>query len=120
MRPVSFLTSLRLAVRWALVMIGFAGEAGWLTNSFHRTPNKLLTPGAGARPRTGNAIMAGKGRSGSKNGKSMDAPKSSVPQKGFLQGLANYGDADFSIYMRRAFARSQGFSLDELSRPVVG
>ena len=67
--------------------------------------------------------MAGKGKSGagSKNGKSKEAAKKpSVPQKGFLQGLANYGDADFSIYMRRAFARSQGFSLDELSRPVVG
>ena len=59
--------------------------------------------------------MAGKGKVGSKNGKSGSA-KTSVPQKGFLQGLANYGDADFSIYMRRAFARSQGFSLDELSR----
>ena len=36
----------------------------------------------------------GKGTSGSKNGKSKDVAKSGVPQKGFLQGLANYGDAD--------------------------
>ncbi len=43
-----------------------------------------------------------------------------APQSGFLQGLQSYGDRDFSIYMRRAFARSQGFSLDELARPVVG
>jgi len=67
--------------------------------------------------------MAGKGKSGPKNGKSKESKetaKTSVPRKGFLQGLANYGDADFSIYMRRAFARSQGFSLDELARPVVG
>ncbi|MCB1510194.1 MAG: dihydroxy-acid dehydratase, partial [Hyphomicrobiaceae bacterium] len=41
-------------------------------------------------------------------------------ERGFLRGLATYGDRDFSIYMRRAFARSQGYSLDELSRPVVG
>ena len=40
--------------------------------------------------------------------------------KGFLQGLPNYGDRDFSIYMRRAFAQSQGFSRSELARPVVG
>ncbi|MFZ4806453.1 MAG: dihydroxy-acid dehydratase [Hyphomicrobiaceae bacterium] len=39
---------------------------------------------------------------------------------GFLQGLASYGDRDFSIYMRRAFAMSQGFSREELARPVVG
>ena len=69
--------------------------------------------------------MAGKDKksAGAKGGKAKDskeAPKSRVPQTGFLQGLANYGDADFSIYMRRAFARSQGFSMDELSRPVVG
>ena len=43
-----------------------------------------------------------------------------APESGFLQGLQSYGDRDFSIYMRRAFARSQGFSLDELARPVVG
>lgn len=41
-------------------------------------------------------------------------------ERGFLRGLANYGDRDFSIYMRRAFAKSQGFSPDELTRPVVG
>jgi dihydroxy-acid dehydratase len=41
-------------------------------------------------------------------------------ESGFLQGLASYGDRDFSIYMRRAFARSQGFQMSELGRPVVG
>ncbi len=46
-----------------------------------------------------------------------DAP---TPEKGFLQGLQSYGDRDFSIYMRRAFAKSMGYSADELARPVVG
>jgi dihydroxy-acid dehydratase len=41
-------------------------------------------------------------------------------ERGFLRGLAAYGDRDFSIYMRRAFARSMGYSGDELARPVVG
>ena len=41
-------------------------------------------------------------------------------ERGFLRDLQTYGDRDFSIYMRRAFARSQGYSLDELSRPVIG
>lgn len=41
-------------------------------------------------------------------------------ERGFLRGLASYGDRDFSIYMRRAFAKSMGYSGDELSRPVVG
>ncbi len=41
-------------------------------------------------------------------------------ERGFLRGLQSYGDRDFSIYMRRAFARSQGWSRNELERPVVG
>jgi dihydroxy-acid dehydratase len=48
------------------------------------------------------------------------ASAKSQPQTGFLRGLQNYGDPDFSIYMRRAFARSMGYSMDELSRPVIG
>jgi dihydroxy-acid dehydratase len=40
--------------------------------------------------------------------------------RGFLRGLQSYGDRDFSIYMRRAFAKSMGYSGDELARPVVG
>ncbi len=50
----------------------------------------------------------------------MSDQSKATPEHGFLQGLQSYGDRDFSIYMRRAFARSQGFSLDELARPVVG
>jgi dihydroxy-acid dehydratase len=42
------------------------------------------------------------------------------PERGFLRDLQTYGDRDFSIYMRRAFARSMGYSGDELKRPVVG
>ena len=41
-------------------------------------------------------------------------------ETGFLRGLQSYGDRDFSIYMRRAFARSQGWSLEELERPIIG
>ena len=41
-------------------------------------------------------------------------------ERGFLRGLQSYGDRDFSIYMRRAFAKSMGYSGDELARPVVG
>src|SRR6476659_832394 len=41
-------------------------------------------------------------------------------ERGFLRDLQVYGDADFSAYMRRAFARSMGYSSAELRRPVVG
>ncbi len=39
---------------------------------------------------------------------------------GLARGLTNYGDADFSLYLRRSFAKSMGYSAEMLSRPVVG
>jgi len=42
------------------------------------------------------------------------------PAHGLARGLTNYGDADFSIYLRRSFAKSMGYSHEMLSRPVVG
>ena len=39
---------------------------------------------------------------------------------GIAQGLTNYGDRDFSLYMRRSFAASMGYSHAMLERPVVG
>jgi len=50
----------------------------------------------------------------------MGQPEGSTPERGFLRGLQTYGDRDFSIYMRRAFARSMGYTRAELERPVVG
>jgi len=42
------------------------------------------------------------------------------PPKGLARGLTNYGDAGFSLYLRRSFAKSMGFSGEMLGRPVVG
>src|SRR5580698_10920909 len=39
---------------------------------------------------------------------------------GLSVGLTNYGDPDFALYLRRSFARSMGYSLDMLSKPVIG
>src|SRR6202051_3966717 len=39
---------------------------------------------------------------------------------GFQHGLTNYGDKDFSLYMRRSFALSMGYSREILARPVIG
>ncbi len=44
----------------------------------------------------------------------------SKPKHGLARGLTNYGDADFSLYLRRSFAKSMGYSAEMLSRPVVG
>ncbi len=39
---------------------------------------------------------------------------------GLARGLTNYGDAGFSLYLRRSFAKSMGYSGELLERPVVG
>jgi dihydroxy-acid dehydratase len=39
---------------------------------------------------------------------------------GFANGLTNYGDKDFSLYLRRSFAQSMGYSRAMLAKPVVG
>src|SRR4051812_40357513 len=39
---------------------------------------------------------------------------------GLSLGLTNYGDPDFALYLRRSFARSMGYSLDMLAKPVIG
>jgi dihydroxy-acid dehydratase len=39
---------------------------------------------------------------------------------GFANGLTNYGDPDFSLYLRRSFAQSMGYSRAMLAKPVVG
>ena len=39
---------------------------------------------------------------------------------GLARGLTNYGDAGFSLYLRRSFAKSMGYSGEMLARPVVG
>src|SRR3990172_6666612 len=42
------------------------------------------------------------------------------PKRGLAKGLTNYGDPAFSLYLRRSFAKSMGYSGEMLARPVVG
>jgi dihydroxy-acid dehydratase len=42
------------------------------------------------------------------------------PPPGLAHGLTNYGDRDFSLYLRRSFAQSMGYSREMLARPVIG
>src|SRR5664279_2382251 len=44
----------------------------------------------------------------------------SKPPVGIANGLTNYGDRDFSLYLRRSFAKSMGYSNAMLKKPVVG
>ena len=40
--------------------------------------------------------------------------------RGFARGLTNYGDRDFSVYLRNSFAASMGYSREVLKKPIVG
>ncbi|KAI9040620.1 dihydroxy-acid dehydratase [Aspergillus affinis] len=39
---------------------------------------------------------------------------------GFRQGLTTYGDAHFSLFLRKVFIKALGYSEDALSRPIIG
>ncbi len=49
-----------------------------------------------------------------------DDPKPGAKARGLARGLTNYGDPAFSLYLRRSFAKSMGYSGEMLARPVVG
>src|ERR1700678_3110538 len=40
--------------------------------------------------------------------------------RGRRKGLTSYGDADFSLFLRKAFIKAAGYSDDALDRPIVG
>ena len=39
---------------------------------------------------------------------------------GIRRGLTSYGDAAFSLFLRKAFIKAMGYSDDALERPIVG
>jgi dihydroxy-acid dehydratase len=39
---------------------------------------------------------------------------------GLRQGLASYGDAHFSLFLRKVFIKALGYSEEALSRPIIG
>jgi dihydroxy-acid dehydratase len=39
---------------------------------------------------------------------------------GLRKGLTSYGDAEFSLFLRKAFIKAMGYSDDALDRPIVG
>ena len=60
--------------------------------------------------------MASGKRGSAKDNKSQ---KSDRP-RGMRQGLATYGDAGFSLFLRKAFLKAGGYTDDALERPIVG
>src|SRR5215475_2682965 len=44
----------------------------------------------------------------------------SKPPQGFARALTSYGDQAFSLYMRRSFTSSMGYSRELMSKPVIG
>jgi dihydroxy-acid dehydratase len=49
-----------------------------------------------------------------------DKKTSNTSATGFARGLTNYGDQEFSRYLRRSFASSMGYSREMLDKPIVG
>src|SRR6478752_1608596 len=45
---------------------------------------------------------------------------SGMMTSGLRKGLTSYGDAGFSLFLRKAFIKAMGYSDDALERPIVG
>ena len=43
-----------------------------------------------------------------------------MSESGLRKGLTSYGDAGFSLFLRKAFIKAMGYSDDALDRPIVG
>jgi dihydroxy-acid dehydratase len=50
----------------------------------------------------------------------MTIERNSKMTDGLRKGLASYGDAGFSLFLRKAFIKAMGYSDDALDRPIVG
>ncbi len=46
--------------------------------------------------------------------------KKAAPPRGMQKGLTSYGDAGFSLFLRKAFIKGAGFTDTALNRPVIG
>lgn len=49
-----------------------------------------------------------------------DLSKPLATGTGLRQGLTSYGDAHFSLFLRKVFIKALGYSEDALSRPIIG
>lgn len=49
-----------------------------------------------------------------------DLLKPITSTSGLRQGLTSYGDAHFSLFLRKVFIKALGYSEDALSRPIIG
>ena len=68
------------------------------------------------------AAAVGEGSAGMAKGPKDRGPKDKADggPKGLANGLTNYGDNDFSLYLRRSFAGAMGYTREIMDRPVVG
>src|SRR5207247_5058159 len=49
-----------------------------------------------------------------------NAPQPTDQPTGMRKGLTNYGDAGFSLFLRKAFIKGAGYTDSALDRPVIG
>lgn len=49
-----------------------------------------------------------------------DISKPISSNRGLRQGLTSYGDAHFSLFLRKVFIKALGYGEDALARPIIG
>ncbi|CAJ2500611.1 Uu.00g034640.m01.CDS01 [Anthostomella pinea] len=54
------------------------------------------------------------------NNSDYDLSRPIDPSQGMRQGLTSYGDAHFSLFLRKVFIKALGYNEDALTRPIIG
>jgi dihydroxy-acid dehydratase len=65
-----------------------------------------------------SATVTASASSNSSDDYDLSKPISSIT--GLRQGLTSYGDAHFSLFLRKVFIKALGYGEDALSRPIIG
>ncbi|RYP61782.1 hypothetical protein DL771_010004 [Monosporascus sp. 5C6A] len=96
------------------------GRAPAVRSDLPRPLWELWMASGPTEPTAESSKMAASGASANAADYDLARPITSSPGAGLRQGLTSYGDAHFSLFLRKAFIKALGYGEDVLARPVVG
>ncbi|EXJ76412.1 dihydroxy-acid dehydratase [Cladophialophora psammophila CBS 110553] len=73
-----------------------------------------------SNPTPTTVVQNGGGGSGSSTSKDYDLSQPITSTSGLRSGLTSYGDAHFSLFLRKVFIKALGYSDSALSSPIIG
>ena len=100
-------------------------SSSWLSERSFQTLSHLFKSVVQAEGRRSEIAMPSEGIDEAQEQQNTVSPdydlcKPIESNSGLRQGLTSYGDAHFSLFLRKVFIKALGYSEDALSRPIIG